>query len=563
MGSENNKYRQSKRVTDISLEKFKNRVREADLNKYFVAGSVVLVICIGIYALFSPVQKNARLSNPACGKIVVAADGSNLRSNVSPTLEGAKYFLIINPLSQKLLESALNPYFAKPGTQSEIAYFVAGKGEEAVIAGSINPTSYKILGQFGVRGFGGYSGKVKTAVDLYRQARISQGMSGVNGNVGTQVAFGFGKKWYICPACNWQMEVAPGNNFPVCPNCKMSMATDVNKRWWNNVNPFDWVANTVPVQGQSQVQTQGQVPMGQQKVTFWQGPETTGFFICPQCNWQMSAQRDLGQYPTCPNCSAKMARSGIINQDTTMSPFICPTCNWQTLAKNNTGVFPVCPNCKSTMAVIDATPKNAVSSFASPGVQGKNLQTVALGQLASAPTFWQGPDSTGFFICPKCNWQMKSQNDLGQYPTCPNCKAIMARTGMVTQDLSLRAYVCPICNWNTTAKSIQGQFPVCSNCGSQMALAGQNAVIASAAPTYMICPSCNWQVNAQSLTGRFARCPNCQAIMTGPAVEQGVGTMGPAGRNGQTSNPGDRTPANNDAGNQQVAFVGNGTCVVR
>jgi predicted Fe-Mo cluster-binding NifX family protein len=256
----NNKSTRGNISSDISLERFKNRVRNADLNKYFVAGSILLILGIGLYAIFSPTQQNARLSNPACGKIVVAADGSNLRANVSPTLIGAKYFLVINPLSQKLLESAKNPYFGQPTGRIQSAYFIAGKGEEAVIAGSINPGCYKVLSQFGVRGFAGYHGNVRNAVELYRQARISQGM------VSTQ-----------------STQVAMGNNVNKAPMAPQRRPRNVNTN----------ISSMAP-----------------------------RYVICPNCSWQVNCQGMNGQLPRCPNCSTIINNTGSGMGQATMG--ICP-----------------------------------------------------------------------------------------------------------------------------------------------------------------------------------------------------------------------------------------------
>lgn len=160
----------------FALEDLAGKMKNADLNNWFIFGSIGLVLVIGLLALFHPAERNARLGNPACGKIVVAADGPSMRSNVAASVDSAQYFLVINPLSSKLLEAVKNPFFTTQLPTSNVAYFVAGKGEEAVIAGDIDPLCYQILSQFGVRAYGGYTGRVKDVVDLYRQAAITPGM---------------------------------------------------------------------------------------------------------------------------------------------------------------------------------------------------------------------------------------------------------------------------------------------------------------------------------------------------------------------------------------------------
>ena len=69
------------------------------------------------------------------------------------------------------------------------AYLVAGKGEEAVLAGNIDPMSFAILSQFGINGFSGFRGSVKDIIQLYRQARINHAPTPirVNNDQGTMV----------------------------------------------------------------------------------------------------------------------------------------------------------------------------------------------------------------------------------------------------------------------------------------------------------------------------------------------------------------------------------------
>ena len=85
-----------------SAEEFDDNAKKIDLNAYFIFGAIVLVFLLGCTLFFLRACKPQ--GNPACGKIVIAADGSTLRANVSQTLEGALYFLVVDPLSGKLIE---------------------------------------------------------------------------------------------------------------------------------------------------------------------------------------------------------------------------------------------------------------------------------------------------------------------------------------------------------------------------------------------------------------------------------------------------------------------------
>jgi len=209
-----------------ALDDLAGKFRSADFNGYFIFGSLLLVSAIGIFALFSPSDNHAGIGNPACGKIVVAADGPSLRSNVAPSLTGAQYFLVINPLTTKLLEAVKNPFALTQLPGADVAYFVAGKGEEAVIAGDIDPQCYRVLARFGVRAYGGYTGRVKDVVDLYRQASampvpLGKPMIGITQSPDTAAPVGLAEPFFSCPNCRWRVHSPQGmGGYPMCPNCK-------------------------------------------------------------------------------------------------------------------------------------------------------------------------------------------------------------------------------------------------------------------------------------------------------------------------------------------------------
>ncbi|UCC95286.1 MAG: hypothetical protein JSW40_00635 [Candidatus Omnitrophota bacterium] len=207
--------RSRNKKVEITLDEFKSKIKTADLNTFFIFGAVILVLIVGLYAIFSPTTKN---------------------------LKGA--------------HSALD------------------QGARVPVG---------VLPMYGAGGPGG----------------------------GRQVVFGFGKQAFICPACNWRLQCTQqGNTYPNCPNCGLPMAKDMSNQgqgWWSQANPFSGSVNTAPLQNN----LNGEWPFP----VFWQRPESTGFFICPQCNWRMYAQIDQGQFPRCPNCRTIMAGANTFNQN--------------------------------------------------------------------------------------------------------------------------------------------------------------------------------------------------------------------------------------------------------
>lgn len=304
-------------IPKLSVEEFKDKIKSADWNVAFVFAAIFLVLGMGLWALFSDEAQNARKANPACGKIVVAAEGPDLKANVSPTLSSARYFLVINPLSNKMLESAKNPYWGKPNTNLDVAYFVVGKGEEAVIAGRINQQSSQVFSQFGVKVYGGYKGQVRDVVDLYRQARISQGTNGQYVQAAppgmTQAGFGIGRdaadqglqpiNFFLCPTCQWRVAVAAGTpGFPRCPNCQTIMS---GTRKSQAVQQAAWK----PLEVGQDMARSGMKKMNP-TVENNNTQTTQSIFTCPVCGWATANVQNAGEFPRCANCRSVMTFGG-------------------------------------------------------------------------------------------------------------------------------------------------------------------------------------------------------------------------------------------------------------
>lgn len=436
----------------VSSEEFSAKIKRTDLNTYFIFGAIVLVLIVGMYAIFSPNTQDSKLGNPACGKIVIATDGPRLANNVSASLSGARFFLVVDPLSKKLLETVRNPYRNQqpnPQPDPRVVYLIAGKGEEAVIVGSIDDQSYKMLMQYGIRVFGGYEGQARKVISLYRQAKISrttpvaadagQTQDPQMGQAAAQVGFNQPGCVFTCPSCGGGMSgQAVGG---ICPNCQ----------------------NYVQQGGM-----QGMNNMGNQDA--FGGNQQ--LFICPNCNWRKYAQKDpTDEYPLCPNCGASMAQSGVAQGGMGMGQvnsgmnnlravngmggnlgnanqvafgwgeqsFICPNCNWRLKSKNQGNSFPNCPNCNSPMAK-DINANNGWQWWKEGAQTAANMTQLRprMNQMTNQPNFWQGPESTKFFLCPNCNWRMYAQAGQNEYPKCPNCQQIMARTGAYPQNQDMQ-----------------------------------------------------------------------------------------------------------------------------
>ncbi|MBF0217228.1 MAG: magnetochrome domain-containing protein [Candidatus Omnitrophica bacterium] len=421
---------------NISLEDFGMRIKNTDLNTYFIFGAIILVLIVGLYAIFSPESHNVAQGNPACGHIVIAADGPSLRNNVAPTISDARYFLVVNPLTKKVMETVKNPYFGmQPDPQ--VVYLMAGKGEEAVIVGGIDQQSYSILNQFGIRVFGGYQGKIIDALKFYRQARISQSPVPGGGTAGAQnVPF--------CPTIQGQtgmgyqngmgaqggMANQAGFGLGLGQNCPMPF---VNAGWGAMGNQdiatmgsvYPYCQNIIPGQGGA----------GTQAALAWQRqPEN---FICPVCNWRATILREGPTFPDCPNCNNPMAldMSGKSPNAVTVQAgaptqvafpwqkegFLCPTCNWRSTGVRQNGVFPNCPNCGGSMA-LDINFRDKGQQWLGDGLWAATQAPATVPDVYTTQT----TNAPNCFMCPNCKWKVYGVQGSNQYFRCPNCGQVGA-----------------------------------------------------------------------------------------------------------------------------------------
>jgi predicted Fe-Mo cluster-binding NifX family protein len=418
--------------SQASFRNFSSRVKGIDLNTCFIFGAIILVLAVGLFAIFSPAVQDSNAGNPACGKIVIATDGPSLANNVAASLPEARFFLVVDPLSKKLLEANRNPYRSQQ-PNPQIVYLIAGKGEEAVIVGSIDQQSYNMLMQYGIRVFGGYEGQARKVLSLYRQARISQAnvtpmpapiqaQSLQMSPAVTQAAFTTAGCVFSCPNCAMMAngQAGSGNSCPMCPNCRRQMIQNIAAP---PAVEAGWGAHNMA--GNLLYNPYCQFPTAQGGAL--QGSNMNIAYGMPDMNLGMN---NMGNFAGMGNQVA----FGWGEQ-----PFICPNCNWRLKCNRQGNSFPNCPNCNSPMAT-DMSNANNGWQWWKNGQQAANMAQLRpqMNQMTNQPNFWQGPESTGFFLCPNCNWRMYAQAGQNEYPRCPNCGQIMARAGAYSQNQNMQ-----------------------------------------------------------------------------------------------------------------------------
>ncbi|MBF0569185.1 MAG: magnetochrome domain-containing protein [Candidatus Omnitrophica bacterium] len=467
-----------------SFEEFKTQFKNADLNTYFIFGAIILILIVGVYALFSPEAKSARQGNPACGMIVIATNGTALASSVAASLNEARYFLVVNPLNGKHVEALKNPYRG-PDLNSQLVYLIASKGEEAVIVGSIDKQSYDILMQFGIRVFGGYQGQAMKVVKLYRQARIAASLQPTD-------------------TLAQQNVVVPQTPPVVQPNAQVAFGPGMGygRGMGGGNGPFCPLPNTV--------QQAGVMQMNAMQANAMPAGMGMNQSYCPLPNQPVAMQGGMGMYqqPNCPlpNRMQAMGQGVQAAFGWGQQAFVCPVCNWRMKANRQGNSFPSCPNCGAPSMALDMQnqTQNREGTFFPDGIFAANQAPMnqQFNQMPVQQNFGQGVDVSRPFICPNCNWRMYAQQGMNEFPRCPNCGQVMASAGGYPQNQNFQ-------NQNVQYNAAPNGFYGNGNFGNQVAMA-------QATPTQAP-PFVEGTPMPHAYRGT---CTNCHQILPAPAGMQ-------------------------------------------
>ena len=113
-------------------------------------------------------------------KICVTSTGENLDADVDPRFGRCTYFIIVDSETLKF-KSIPNPNVSAPGGAGiQSAQAVANEGVEAVVTGNVGPNAFQTLSSLGMKVFAGAKGKVKEAIDDYKNGKLKE-VSGPTG----------------------------------------------------------------------------------------------------------------------------------------------------------------------------------------------------------------------------------------------------------------------------------------------------------------------------------------------------------------------------------------------
>ena len=106
-------------------------------------------------------------------KIAISSKGNTLDSEIDPRFGRAGFFLLVDPetMEVKVIENKQNLQLPQ-GAGIQAAQTVVEQGAKTVLTGNCGPKAFKVLQAAGVNVAVGISGKIKEAIDQYKQGKI-------------------------------------------------------------------------------------------------------------------------------------------------------------------------------------------------------------------------------------------------------------------------------------------------------------------------------------------------------------------------------------------------------
>lgn len=105
-------------------------------------------------------------------KIAITATGTTLDAEVDPRLGRCQYFIIADPQTMEFEALDNSSAMAAGGAGISAAQMIADKGIEAVLTGNCGPNAHQVLASAGIQIITGVSGKIKDAVEGYRDGKF-------------------------------------------------------------------------------------------------------------------------------------------------------------------------------------------------------------------------------------------------------------------------------------------------------------------------------------------------------------------------------------------------------
>jgi len=108
-------------------------------------------------------------------RIAISATSATLDAEVDPRFGRCQYFIIVDPETMQFEAMENSSAMAAGGAGISAAQMVADKGVKAVLTGNCGPNAYQVLSAAGIQVITSVSGKVKDAVQGYKEGKFQAG----------------------------------------------------------------------------------------------------------------------------------------------------------------------------------------------------------------------------------------------------------------------------------------------------------------------------------------------------------------------------------------------------
>ncbi len=130
-------------------------------------------------------------------KIAISSAGTILDSEVDPRFGRCQYFIIADSETLQFEAVENTSSVASGGAGISAAQMIASKGVKAVLTGNCGPNAYQVLSSAGIEVVTSVSGKVKDAIEAYKQGKYRASsqptVPGHFGTAGTSWGRGMGR----------------------------------------------------------------------------------------------------------------------------------------------------------------------------------------------------------------------------------------------------------------------------------------------------------------------------------------------------------------------------------
>ncbi len=162
------------------MSKQNNKNPEKCISPWYKYLGIVIVVVLTLFAIFEVesidaldkienISKNITENDLSVGNLLIASSGSNINSDVSVQFETSRNFIVVDPKTgeYKKYSNNWNSY-----NINQAKNYIMKNNVGAVITGTMNIDTYKILHATHVAIYTGVTGTVDNAVKMYKNNKI-------------------------------------------------------------------------------------------------------------------------------------------------------------------------------------------------------------------------------------------------------------------------------------------------------------------------------------------------------------------------------------------------------